>query len=624
MNEKFSLHKVIFEGVESYSKRDLHAELQIPKLAWWHRFWRKPLISLDEVEDDVLRIKQFYQDRGYYRTQVTGQIEPFNGLMNDKNNRLDLARIKNPDSDHDDMVDSPRKVKIIFTIREGPPVIIKTIVIHLMSDNQHDELRQLIMEAIMIKTGDILEISRYRDAKKSVLATLGNAGYPHADFTSRVTVNTDFNIAEITFDITPGPRCEFGPVFIDSAQKIVRKSVVENALTITSGARYDRNALLQSQQNLYDLDMFKNVVVRPYETTSELTRIPIRVEVEEKDRNAFNVGVGYGNEDGLRLKSAWTYRNLYGYGGKTTLTGQYSDLLQGIIADFEQPFFLDPKNTLNLKSGLEREILASHIGRNVFANLELRRKLRSHFTSTMGYQLEDNEIEELKTTEIEDVIQFNQDNNFLISSIKVGVTYDSTNSEINPTAGSLASISVEEASQALGSEIDYVNPTLELRHLKPVGKWGVVAGRIRFSSIVDTEDTTDIPIVKRLFLGGGNTVRGFGFQKLGPLDRNNNPIGGRTSFYGNLEHRFPIHGQFSGVVFFDAGMIDRQAFSIDDDGFRYSLGMGLRYHTIIGPIRVDFGYKLNPPTRSDVSSAIADHREVENRWRIHLSIGQAF
>ena len=152
-----------------------------------------------------------------------------------------------------------------------------------------------------------------------------------------------------------------------------------------------------------------------------------------------------------------------------------------------------------------------------------------------------------------------------------------------------------------------------------------MAGRIRGEVIQETEDSQSIPIFKRLFLGGTNTVRGYGYQKLGPLDPNGNPLGGQTAISGNLELRFPVYKKFSGVVFSDMGHVDLDPFSVDSGEMRFTCGAGIRYNTIIGPVRLDFGYKINPPVLGDVTvNTPTPNEEVEDRWKIHFSIGQAF
>ncbi|NIS08618.1 MAG: BamA/TamA family outer membrane protein, partial [Candidatus Dadabacteria bacterium] len=115
----------------------------------------------------------------------------------------------------------------------------------------------------------------------------------------------------------------------------------------------------------------------------------------------------------------------------------------------------------------------------------------------------------------------------------------------------------------------------------------------------------------RFFTGGSTTMRGFPFQELGPLDGSGDPVGGNTLLLGNLEARYPIYKKLGGVVFLDYGNVFPDEFDFKIDDIKYAVGTGLRFDTIVGPLRVDFGYTLNPEPNID-------------RFQFFLSIGHAF
>jgi outer membrane translocation and assembly module TamA len=126
-------------------------------------------------------------------------------------------------------------------------------------------------------------------------------------------------------------------------------------------------------------------------------------------------------------------------------------------------------------------------------------------------------------------------------------------------------------------------------------------------------DKNNIPIFIRLFSGGARSVKGYPYQKLGPLDSNGKPTGGLTLFEGGVEGRFPIWRKLQGVVFSDFGQLSQSAWTVDFSEILYTIGLGLRYNTLVGPIRVDLGYQLNPPAEADF-----------DRLQLHISIGMTF
>ena len=170
---------------------------------------------------------------------------------------------------------------------------------------------------------------------------------------------------------------------------------------------------------------------------------------------------------------------------------------------------------------------------------------------------------------------------------------------------------VEHANTAVVSDVSFVKLVLEARHYQPIWWQFILATRLRMGGIRPYGDSTEVPFNVRFFAGGPGSVRGFPLNRLGPKDANDSPIGGESVFEGSIELRFPIVGSFSGVVFADFGNVFATPFTYAVDNLRYTIGPGVRYHTPIGPLRLDVGF-------------IVDRRTGEDFGRVEFSIGQAF
>jgi len=183
---------------------------------------------------------------------------------------------------------------------------------------------------------------------------------------------------------------------------------------------------------------------------------------------------------------------------------------------------------------------------------------------------------------------------------------------IDPTSGTWLDLSLEPSLGAIGSQVDYLKAVIEGRGYQRV-LFAVLALRLRLGTLepIGGMPDQDVPVVKRFYSGGSHSVRGFAFQRLGPLDEGDEPLGGLTLAEGSLELRFPIWRDFGGVFFADAGQVELEPSRLRSDAFLYSAGAGLRYHTPIGSLRVDFGFPLNRPSGVD-------------RYQLHLSVGGAF
>lgn len=595
---RLSLNALRFVGIKSVSKNDLAKTLALQAPSRW-KFWLdRPAFTAEDLQADVLRIKQFYQDQGYYHTAAAYQIEAAeNG---------DAPAPPQPKGD------VPPSTNVTFTITEGPPVLVETIDIIVQPEIEKPTVKDLL-NLLPLKTGRIFRTEGYRDAKKVILKACGNNGYPFATLTGKVTVHTETNSARVFFRLDPKKQYAFGPLTILPNDTGVKDIVIVRAISFKEGELYVADKVDQSRRNLFSLDMFRLALIKPEAPELDAASVPMTVQLTPKKRQNIKFGVGYGTEDGFRLKGAWTYRNLWGWAGKTSISAKRSDLIENIQANYIQPYFLDAKNTLQAKTGFEREKAESYTNRKIFGNAGLERNFIKNWTGAVGYNLEVNNLEDIKITAPEELERLSRQNIYFISSLLGGLTYDSTDDTLDPKKGSVASVSAEWASDLLGSEINFVRPALELKRYQPVTEGIIISGRVRFETI-QSDDPASIPIFKRLFLGGSNTVRGYDFQKIPPLDENGSPLGGLSSLNANLELHFPIYRKLTGVIFGDAGLLDQDYFRYDTGEMLYTCGTGIRYNTIVGPLRLDFGYKLNPP----------ESEQKVDRWRIHFSIGQAF
>lgn len=612
--ENFRLKGVKFVGVKSVSKNELEKILAARMPVVW-KFWLpKPRLNKMDLDEDLTRIKQFYQRKGYYHTEAVYGV--------------DVMKPAGPGPDSGK--ESPKQgtladVSVTYTITEGPPVIIESIDIRVekpVEGVDHAHLKTMLP----IQTGHIFEVDAYEAAKKELSKIYGNQGHAFAKVTGKVIVDPEFNTARISIRIDPGTQYLFGDIRIKDNDGYVKDVIIYRALRFTPGELYDSKKIEQSQRNLYNLDVFKVSLIKTGKPEPGSDRLAMEVQVKPKKRNSVRAGIGYGNEDGFRLSGGWTYRNLFGWAGKFSVDAKHSDLIDQVRGTYVQPYFMGQQNTLNSSAGVQQDNTDSYTSQSIYANAFFERTLADHWRGKIGYNFDLSKITELKVTDPSDIANIEEGKNYLISSAQIGFFRETVDNVTDPTRGSAFSLSGELAPSLLGSGLTFFQPYIEYKKYYALFPRWILAGRIRYDTIQETEDTDLIPINKRLFLGGTNTVRGYGYQKLGPLDAAGNPVGGQSAVNGNIELRYPIFKKISGVLFVDMGFVGVDPFTVNGDELRFTSGVGLRYNTPVGPLRLDFGYKLNPPTLGDVAVTTVSNPDdpIEDRWKIHFSIGQVF
>jgi outer membrane protein insertion porin family len=209
-----------------------------------------------------------------------------------------------------------------------------------------------------------------------------------------------------------------------------------------------------------------------------------------------------------------------------------------------------------------------------------------------------------------------------LSAVALDLGRNTTNNILDARSGYVLNAHLEQSGSWLWGTYNYRMVTGEARHYLPIGGRFVIANRLRAGTIDPARDEpANVPFRKRFFLGGATSIRGWGRLEVSPLSGFGFPLGGFSMVDGSAEARFPVWGKLGGVLFLDYGNVWAKAWDLDFGDLRYAVGPGLRYVTPIGPVRFDVGWQVNP-----IEGLRVDEREPDQlrRWRIHLSVGQAF
>ncbi|MDA3898733.1 MAG: BamA/TamA family outer membrane protein [Desulfobacteraceae bacterium] len=636
------VRRLDFEGVEAVSKNDLTESLACKVPSFWE-FWEPlPEIRILDLKQDLLRIKQYYQAQGYYQATAEYELTLLNP-QTDPVKPTDTGKIseqspksppkhqpKPPPKSPPDKRKAPEsnqipKYDILFKINEGLPVILRDISINCQCEMETVS-SNLIRETLELKPGKIFETKIYDQSKLLIRKLLGNRGYPFAGVQGSATVDLNDNSANVTFDIDLGKLYRFGDIRISGHEDYVREEVVRRAITVKGGERFSRKRIDESRRNLFDLNIFKTAVIKMGDPETEKDTVPIDIQVKSRKQRSVKFGVGYGTDDGLRIQAGWSYRNLTGRADRLTLRARRSDIVENIYAEYLLPYFLSAQNNLISTAGYEKEEKDYYTLQRTSVEVDFYRKLEGNWFSSIGYNLENNRPENVNVEDAEGEVDPRDTESFLVSSVKFGIEHSTVDDVLNSRKGTVVSLSIENASGYLGSEINYIRPGVEAKVYFPM-PWGIVlAGRMDFRTIRESGDTDYIPISKQFFLGGSKSVRGYGFEKLGVIDKKDviEDVSGLSSFISSIELRFPVYDNLGGVVFLDTGALDQDSFRVDLNSLRYTCGLGVRYKTIIGPIQFDFGYQLNPAKSTATDDASLTGLLNKDRWYLHFNVGQTF
>ncbi|MEQ9619553.1 MAG: outer membrane protein assembly factor BamA [Deltaproteobacteria bacterium] len=571
------ISKIKIKGAKAVTKQEIEQSIgtEFPSIKFWVK---KPEFNEEVLKDDMIRIQRLYASNGYYDAVATYEL---------KYNKDETG------------------VEIKISIDEGKPVKLTELNLDYEGDI-NDKTKKDIEKAIPLKVGKIFSPEGYQQTKGAISDILSDEGYPKAEIEGEALVNRKEKWARAKFVIKPGLIYRFGKITVEGNEK-VESYIIRREATFKEGEVYSLTEINETQANIFQLGLFRSVVIDPvYNEKDQIAAI--NIIVKERKQGSVKVGFGFGTEDKLRGQVIWTKRNFFGGGRRLEVAGKFSFITQRVETSVIQPFILGPDSELSGTLNFQRDDVPSFEGESFLTTAQIQKDFARYYSAFGSFNIQFSRVQKSASRTPEDESR----ENFFLTFFNMGLERDTTDSILNPTRGFVVSTGLESSFRPLLSDVNYLKGTLELRGYKKYFRT-VFAKKLTLGVIqpFGSTGTFDIPIFKRFFAGGSTSMRGFPFQKLGPLDDNNDPLGGNTLIVGSFEARYPIYGDFGGVVFLDYGNVfpGQWAFMLDD--LKYAPGVGLRYDTIIGPVRFDVGYALNPEPGI-------------RRVQFFISIGQAF
>jgi translocation and assembly module TamA len=436
--------------------------------------------------------------------------------------------------------------------------------------------------------------------------TLKDGGYPFAKVSEpEVVVDHDARSGVLAMNVETGGLRNFGAINITSANPPFDAKHVGVIARFKAGQPYDQTKIEDLRRALVATGIVGSVAITPV-PAADVTAADIQVALEKAPLRTIAGEIGYDTGEGIRAEVNWTHRNFIKPEGALTLRGVAGtqEQLAGII--LRQSNFRKRDHVLNAA------LLVSNLNRNAFdaRTVELSASLgrqsniiwQKRWTWSGGI--------ELLATDERDMTRglLAGRTTFLIAAMPLSIGYDRSNDLLNPTKGFRLSARISPEISLRNGTNSYLRTQIDGSAYLPFGDRLVIAARARMGSIFGA-DTFSLAPSRRFYSGGGGSVRGYGYQSIGPRDAFNDPVGGRSLAEFGLEARIRF-GDFGVVPFIDGGSIyDTRIPKFSD--FRFGAGIGGRYYSSFGPIRIDVGTPINP-------------RKGDSKVTVFVSLGQAF
>jgi translocation and assembly module TamA len=490
---------------------------------------------------------------------------------------------------------------------------------------------ELPRRAIKIKPGDPARSADIRVAQAAIVDYFRAQSYPLAKATTiRPIVYHPQRAMDVTIAVDPGPKAPFGEVSV-SGKSDVDPAVVRSHIYVEPGDPYSPEAVAEIRKSVLQLPAISSVRVHEPERLDRKGQLPVDVEVADRPLRVVGFSARYSTLDGPALHTYWQHRNLFGGGESLRLEGdifvppRFNTSFMDTVKDFHpsdlggrarisyvKPALGGSRNDLLLDGMFERDRtggdrFGGYEAQRVQVDAVIRHRFNRTFTAQIGVR---GEVGETKDTlgEVD----------YHLIGMPMAVTYDSTDKLLDPTKGWRVTASTTPYPGFLGSSVGIWESRIGASTYYSLDDSDriILAGRIGLGSVTGAP-LAEIPATHRFYAGGGNSVRGYRYRSLSPLGPTGEVIGGRSLLEASFETRFKITDSIGVVPFFDIGgaydnsVPNLSSFQDFQDELHYAAGLGFRYYTAIGPIRVDAAVPLNK-------------REGDRSFAIYVGIGQAF
>ena len=475
------------------------------------------------------------------------------------------------------------------TIEPGEPVRLRNVDIRIDGAASTDPAFQKLLAARSLTPGDVLVHAEYDRIKRALQIRAADRGYFKAAYSEhRLDIWPDEGVADVTLHFTSGPRYRIGE--IRQEQEFIDPAIVLGYLDLEIGAAYDASDIARAYRDLSDSAYFGQIEILPDVENAVDEHVPLRVILQPADRIEYTIGVGASTDTGPRFRVGFRNNRINTRGHRFFTDLGASQVIQGLTTEYRIPLH-DPR-----REWFSTTAAYSNEENDTFDNEAQRLGIR--WTKAMGERW----LRTLSLDASRESFVVGDDRDTTLSIVPA-ITFDQKRSDkdIFPSHGRRLGIELRGTDESIGSSMSFVQARVWMRFIRSFGQGNRLLARLN-AGVTGSSDFAELPPSIRFFAGGDESIRGFDYDSLGPTDANGDVVGGDNLLVASLEYERHLKGNFYGAVFVDAG----NAFNNTDFEAEVGAGIGIKWRSPLGPIRLYLGYPVS---------------DSDENLRVHLRLG---
>ncbi|NJB68873.1 outer membrane protein insertion porin family [Desulfobaculum xiamenense] len=578
---KLYIRGIAIEGAEQMDEDDLKGELALDERGIFSWITGSGVLKEDLLTRDSAAIEAYYGNHGFIDVKV-GQPE-----------------VRYEDDG----------IYITFKVEEGTRYKVGNIAFKGDILESEQKLAEVTRIDDLAAEDDYFNRSVLHSDSQRLTEYYSNYGYAYAEADYHLSPNREAATVDIEFELRKRDKIYIRQVIIEGNSK-TRDNVIRREMRLSDGDLYSGSMLRRSGQRLGYLDYFDSADIEPV-PTGEPGLMDLKVKVKEKNTGRLSAGVGYSSADGGFLAGSIEERNLFGKGYYTGFTGTIGGSDSNYNISFTNPQVNDSPLSMGGDLYLTKVDWDDYDRDTVGGRVRMGYPLGEYTNFIWNYRLENYEVSEVQDDAAWEIREV--EGNHWLSSMTFGIKRRTTDQRLDPTSGSVSSLSLEYAGGALLGDDEFIKLIAEHSQYFPLWLDTTFHVHGRFGYAFEN-GSDEIPVFERFYLGGINSVRGYSSRRISPIDpATGDRIGGDKMAFVNLEYLFPLLEDLGvkGVVFFDAGNVWDDDESMDLD-WKKSVGGGIRWYSAFGPLRLEYGYALD------------EVHDQGGKGKLEFSMGQFF
>lgn len=529
------------------------------------------LVALSRrAEADLGRIREVLRSEGHYAGTAT----------------FDIDEVAQP-------------VIVRLTVDPGPVFALQSYDIQYAVPAGHPIPTPVPLENLGLEIGQPAEAKPIVASRARLLNALADQGFPLATIgDNRNVVDHATATMRVEMGVETGPQARFGPVSITGLRD-VKEKYIRRRLTWEQGDVFSVSRIEELRKRLVETRLFTSMRIDTGTEVDAQGQLPIAIALEEAKHRSIGFGANWSSDRGFSGEAFWEHRNVMDGGERLRAALVGGEVRSALDLTYREPDFRAADQNLLLAAMAEEQRTDAFNTRTLGASGGVEWSLNPTWTASVSLALE-------RTFEEEN----DDSSDFTLVSVPLELRHDTTDDPLDPTRGNRLRTLIRPFVEPPGTSGFTLFDVQDSQYLKLRNDPRLILAGWARAAIIRGASAQEVPADKRLYVGGGGSVRAFGYQMAGPVDAEEDPVGGLSALAFGTELRINVTDSIGIVPFVEAGRADSS--KTPGGPLFWGGGLGLRYHTPVGPVRADIAVPFNP--RSG----------IDDSYVVYLSLGQAF